>query len=138
MKPILGDIEEKFRFVIDAAWYEKDHTFAELVEYVRAHRNTAPNSVFRERRRYGWGCATMMWLILVANVWWSVESIKAICQCIADKGITFKPILNAVISLLFASLTIYIAYVILVQWFADRCEEKEEHKNATSEGNCHP
>ena len=129
VKAILGDVEEEFRFVIDAAWYENDHTFAELVEYVRTHRDTAPRSVFRERRRTTWLGVTVLWIIFVGLVWWAVSSVSSLCQSIADGDLCVKPMLNAVIAVPLALFAVYIAYVMIAQWFADRREEKEERKN---------
>ena len=113
VKAILGDVEEEFRFVIDAAWYENDHTFAELVEYVRTHRDTAPRSVFRERRRTTWLGVTVLWIIFVGLVWWVVSSVSSLCQSIADGDLCVKPMLNAVIAVPLALFAVYIAYVMI-------------------------
>lgn len=131
VKPLVGDIEEKFQFVIEDAWYASEHTFAELVEYVRTHRGTAPRSVFRERRRTTWLGVTVLWIIFVGLVWWAVSSVSSLCQSIADGDLCVKPMLNAVIAVPLALFAVYIAYIMIAQWFADRREEKEERKNTS-------
>ena len=62
-----------------------------------------------------------------------------ICQLVVPKyrrwDLCVKPMLNAVIAVPLALFAVYIAYVMIAQWFADRREEKEERKNTNRKGN---
>ena len=74
---------------------------------------------------------TVLWIIFVGLVWWAVSSISSLCQSIPEGDLCVKPMLNAVIAVPLALFDVYIAYIMIAQWFADRREEKEERKNTS-------
>ena len=122
------DIEEEFRLVIDDGWYEKGRTFSELVDYIRTHRGTAPNAVFRERRHLGWGCAVVLWLILAGIVWFTVETVIVLCEDARNGELGVKSAIGVIFALPIAVFSIYFAYLLVKQKLTDRREAAEERE----------
>jgi len=124
----LRDVEEDFSCIIDEEWYGSENTFADLIEYVRAHEGTASRAVFRERHKLGCGCSLVLLLILAALLLLAGISVMSAIEHFRNGSLAESDLLGLVFTLVPAAFGIFIAVLFVRQWIDAHREEAEERR----------
>lgn len=109
---------------------DKMTTLGDLVRYVNKHQGELTLAETCKRRRIGWGCSALLWLLFASLTACLYFDISGMVEAVRNNSVAWRKVLGLAIGLVLYGIAILVVCALVADWFKERKAIREERQKS--------